>query len=207
MILVLITSLQSKLNDSLFDDTLVEKLTSDNFEEYIEKSPLIVLFYAHWSQQSKDFVDDYIHIASELEESIFFGAIDCDENEEICHSYEVRDFPSIIIFKDKQHRFYSGEKNVDAIFREVTGKIYSGADYDEEYGSPENINEHEDTIKDNVDIIRKEDDEDDINERYDTTENNRERFNDNPEDTTNSSHVFTSSSFIIFLTIIANIIC
>lgn len=187
MILVLITGLQSELNDSVFDETYVEKLTADTFVEYVEQSSVIVMFYTEWSQKSKNFVDEYISIAAELEELIHFGALDCNEYEDICHEYEVRDFPTLIVFKNKMHNFYTGAKTANAILRSVKESYEEdefeqfGNDYEEQ-----NTIEFKNATQDFVNYI----DIDNITENY-----------------PNSSHVLTSSCLILILTMIANIFC
>lgn len=191
MILVLITGLQSDIF-SEFEDTLIEKLTSENFNEFLDASPVVVLFFTDWSQRSKDFTDKYISIASELEGLITFGAIDCDDCDEICEEYELRDFPSLIIFEDKVHRLYEGEKTADAILSTIYGKENFNENYFVDFGA----------------FVNETDRGYDNYSDYDSTGH----YNDNnnyrtTESYPNSSHVLKSSCVILFLTIIANIIC
>lgn len=225
MILVLVTGLQCKINDSTFDDTDVVKLTSESFDEFKEGTSTVVMFYTEWSERSNDFVDDYINIATDLGNVVNFGALDCDEYEDICHDYEVRDFPSLIIFKDKEHKFYKGPKNSVGILKEAKSEYsklieeyfeYKEEEFDDydssSYSNTTRYEDYKDTRYEDYNKTTYKDynkTTSDFNLDYEVTTD----FNSDYEVTTsndnyvNSSHVLTSSCMFLFLTMIANIIC
>lgn len=194
MFLVLLNGLHSKLNEAVFEDTNVEVLTSDNLDEFVEKSPAMVMFYAAWSKQSREFVDKYISIASDLDESIFFGALDCGEYEDVCHRYEIRDFPSLVVFKNEEHQLYTGARTAEDIFTDVR----SGIDYDDS-DDIDDLQIEETTYYVLYNIQN-------YNPTMNTIDNDSKRINETPKETPNSSEFLTSSCLVLFLTMIANII-
>lgn len=211
MFLVLLNGLHSELNEAVFEDTSVEALTSDNFDDFVEKSPVMVMFYATWSKQSQDFVDKYITIASDLEELITFGALDCGEYEDVCHKYEIRDFPSLVVFKNNEHALYTGARTAEAILTDVKKvtyyQDYEEYDYDHEKElSIEKITGYEGTTDRDELIQEDRQNMNNFNHTINTIDNDSKSINLTLKETPNSSDILTSNCLVLFLTMIAHII-
>lgn len=80
---------------------MVNKFTTKNFEEEVEKSKGIVVvdLYADWCgpcQMMSPIIDE---IAKENPQ-VKVGKVNCDEESDIALKYEIMSIPTILIFKD-----------------------------------------------------------------------------------------------------------
>ncbi|CAO1315453.1 unnamed protein product [Diamesa serratosioi] len=209
VVLVVVVGLQCTSPDAVFENTSVEKLTTDSFESFLEKSAVIVMFYTNWSQKSKDFFNEYINLASQLSDTVYFGAFDCDEDDEKCHEYQVRDFPTLIIFEGGEHRIYTGERKVESLLKALNIGDEEYEKYDERNSSE--TNDYSDEINGHLDeneIERLKNMSESFIKSILYNKNDTEQISLNETDVIpSSSHVLTYSCCMLLLTMIANIMC
>lgn len=75
-------------------------VTHANFDEVIEKYPLIVLdFWAVWCGPCKSFAPVF-EAAAERHPDVLFGRINSDEEADLARQFEVRSIPTLIGAKD-----------------------------------------------------------------------------------------------------------
>lgn len=104
-----------------YDDTDVVILDNYNFAEevYQTEKVWVVEFYAPWCGHCQAFSPEYIKAAKELKGLVKVGAVDCDEEKDLCSKMGIQSFPTIAIFPSEQKR----EK--DTIYKD--GSAYQGA--------------------------------------------------------------------------------
>lgn len=82
----------------------VLKITGDNFEQEVTKSPKPVLldFWATWCgpcQMQGPVIEE---AAQKLEGRAVFGKVNVDEQQQLAQQYGVMSIPTLILFKDGQ---------------------------------------------------------------------------------------------------------
>lgn len=114
--------------EKLFEKTDVRELGLETiFEFYRRKEIWIILFYNH-KQESKDLKDEYIMLAEKMYGIVKVGAIDCEEDEELCEEFTVYTEPSILIFTENYYdegAAYKGKKEWKPISTFATKKMQS----------------------------------------------------------------------------------
>lgn len=78
---------------------MVEEITSEDFDNKINKKKSLVYFHADWCGPCKVF-SPIIENASEMFKDINFYEIDTDKNIDIVSKYKVMSIPTIIYFND-----------------------------------------------------------------------------------------------------------
>ncbi|KAH3763734.1 ER-resident thioredoxin protein [Pelomyxa schiedti] len=78
----------------------VVSLTKDEFGQKVFGSPHVWLveFYAPWCGHCKALAPEYVKAAQNLHGLVEVGAVNCDEQKELCGAFEVQGFPTIKIF-------------------------------------------------------------------------------------------------------------
>ena len=85
----------------LLEYMVIEKLTKDNFEEFISEGKVIVDFWAPWCGPCKVIAPNVEEAAEELKGKVKFGKVNVDEETELAQKYEVMSIPALIFFKNK----------------------------------------------------------------------------------------------------------
>ena len=83
-------------------NALVATLTDANFEGQVLQSqqPVVVDFYAVWSNQSKSQASIIDELAKQYQGRVKVGRIDIDENPETIDLYGVETYPTVLVFKN-----------------------------------------------------------------------------------------------------------
>jgi len=96
----------------------VLELNASNFDQAIEENSLILVeFYAPWCGHCKKLVPEYEKAATALKGSAVLAKVDGDteENKELGQKFEIRGFPTLKVFRNKEVSDYEGERSADAI--------------------------------------------------------------------------------------------
>ncbi|MCI8950540.1 MAG: thioredoxin [Lachnospiraceae bacterium] len=105
---------------------MVEKFTSENFEEQVLKSSQVVLvdFYADWCVPCKMLAPAVEAAAEKFAGQMKTGKLNLDENLELAQRYGVQSIPTLILFKDGQEAGRTvGMQSKDAIENFVKAKL------------------------------------------------------------------------------------
>lgn len=115
-------------------------LTKKNFAEKVFGSEhvWVVEFFAPWCGHCKNLAPEYDKAATNLKGLVRVGAVNCDDEKEICGNFGVQGFPTIKIFpskltpvqgkKDAFHKVpedYQGQRTAAAIVNYALGKLPS----------------------------------------------------------------------------------
>jgi thioredoxin 1 len=94
----LIANTQQKSNSNISSPIM---LTDSNFNQTVEKYPLIVVdFWAPWCGPCRMVSPILEQLASELAGKVVFGKLNVDENPRIASTFGIRSIPTISIFKN-----------------------------------------------------------------------------------------------------------
>jgi thioredoxin 1 len=94
----LIAKTQQKSNSNISSPIM---LTDSNFNQTVEKYPLIVVdFWAPWCGPCRMVSPLLEQLASELAGKVVFGKLNVDENPRIASTFGIRSIPTISIFKN-----------------------------------------------------------------------------------------------------------
>jgi thioredoxin 1 len=94
----LIAKTQQKSNSNISSPIM---LTDSNFNQTVEKYPLIVVdFWAPWCGPCRMVSPILEQLASELAGKVVFGKLNVDENPRIASTFGIRSIPTISIFKN-----------------------------------------------------------------------------------------------------------
>jgi len=94
----LIAKTQQKSNSNIAFPIM---LTDSNFNQTVEKYPLIVVdFWAPWCGPCRMVSPILEQLASELAGKVVFGKLNVDENPRIASTFGIRSIPTISIFKN-----------------------------------------------------------------------------------------------------------
>jgi thioredoxin 1 len=87
---------------------MIEELNSDNFENFVKEGSCVIDFYADWCGPCKMLAPE-IDKASKENNSVKFGKINIDNNQELSQRFQVMSIPTLIIFENnKQIERHSG---------------------------------------------------------------------------------------------------
>ncbi|ELR22795.1 protein disulfideisomerase domain containing protein [Acanthamoeba castellanii str. Neff] len=89
-------------------------LTTDNFDELTQSGDWLVEFYAPWCGHCKRLAPVWDQLASEADESLHVGKVDCTTNNPVCSRFAVRGYPTIKLLQNGQPKDYSGARTVEA---------------------------------------------------------------------------------------------
>jgi len=89
-------------------------LTTDNFDELTQSGDWLVEFYAPWCGHCKRLAPIWDQLASEADESLHVGKVDCTTNNPVCSRFAVRGYPTIKLLQNGQPKDYSGARTVEA---------------------------------------------------------------------------------------------
>jgi len=89
-------------------------LTTDNFDELTQSGDWLVEFYAPWCGHCKRLAPIWDQLASEADESLHVGKVDCTTNNPVCSRFSVRGYPTIKLLQHGQPKDYSGARTVEA---------------------------------------------------------------------------------------------
>ena len=89
----------------------VVALRSATFHETVQPSDLWLLkFYAPWCGHCKRLAPVLDEVAAEAEGDISFGKVDCTIYEQLCSSFSVKGFPTLIVVQGKDRWVYKGAR-------------------------------------------------------------------------------------------------
>ena len=105
----------------------VVDLTPSSFESKVlgDDSFWMVEFFAPWCGHCKQLAPEWAKAASELApRGVKLGAVDCTAHESLCGQYDVKGFPTILVFgRDKTSpQTYDGPRNAEGIVSYASGR-------------------------------------------------------------------------------------
>lgn len=106
-------------------ESYVVQLMEDSFEDFVTSNALVLAeFYAPWCGHCKALAPEYERAAEMLkDEDIFLAQIDCTENQELCHSYQIQGYPTMKVFRGLDSvTNYDGARSADAITKYMRRK-------------------------------------------------------------------------------------
>jgi len=107
------------------DNVLV--LTKDNFDEALSTyENVLVEFYAPWCGHCKKLEPEYAQAAAYFKEQgnkIRLAKVDATVESELAEKYEIRGFPTLIMFINKEQSPFTGGRNAQAIVGWIKKKV------------------------------------------------------------------------------------
>lgn len=94
----------------------VTKITKDSMDKFIAEGVRAVMFGAPWCAHTKELLPEYEKAAAEINDSsVKLGKVDCTLETELCSKYQVRGYPTVLVFKDGEKKEYNGARKSDKI--------------------------------------------------------------------------------------------
>lgn len=94
----------------------LKELTDDNFDSVIESGKAFVKFYAPWCGHCQRLAPTWLALAKAMEfnEEITIAKIDCTEYRDVCTTFDVKGYPTMLWFENGQKvDKYSGERSLE----------------------------------------------------------------------------------------------
>ncbi|KAM9965174.1 hypothetical protein ACTFIW_004979 [Dictyostelium discoideum] len=116
------------------DNSNVINLTKKNFQQQVLNSQQnwMVEFYAPWCGHCKSLKPEYEKVSNNLKGLVKIGAINCDEEKELCGQYQIQGFPTLKFFstnpktgKKGQPEDYQGARSASEIAKFSLSKLPS----------------------------------------------------------------------------------
>jgi protein disulfide-isomerase A6 len=114
---LILLSLLAGLGWGLYDGVAdVVMLTKDNFASQVFSTEhvWVVEFFAPWCGHCKHFAPEYAKAAQSLRGIVKVGAVNCDEQKEVCGAFSVQGFPTIKLFPSELTKTDKGYTKVPA---------------------------------------------------------------------------------------------
>jgi thioredoxin domain-containing protein 5 len=89
-----------------------------DFEEKTASGHHFVKFYAPWCGHCKNLAPAWDQLASEHKDAgVTVGKVDCTTNAETCRKYDIRGYPTLILFKNgkAEQKKYNGGRDVGSM--------------------------------------------------------------------------------------------
>ncbi len=77
-----------------------KKLKGEDFDSFLTNPLVLIDIKAEWCGPCKQLSPIIDEVSSEAHEKVSVGVIDADENMEICKKYNVRNIPTLLLFKN-----------------------------------------------------------------------------------------------------------
>lgn len=110
-----------------FENTDVILIDMANINRLFRRNEVwLVNFYSVHSPHLDEIQSIWVNMAQKLKGIIKIAAINCEEDEELCNEYNIKHYPSIVIFTDNtsvDHEIYKGEKTQQAMTDFATSKM------------------------------------------------------------------------------------
>jgi len=112
-----------------FQRTSVHSLNAFNFDKQVSKQrsklAAVVHFYREHDEKSHHFVEELNTLAKDWQGAFVIGAVNCDENEGLCETQDIRTFPVLKIYPPLPGPIYEyeGEKTAKAITNKLANYL------------------------------------------------------------------------------------
>jgi len=100
ILIFLIVFVITSCNNSGSSDKNIIILTSDNFDQTINKGVVLVDFWATWCKPCQIQGPIVADLAGQYKNKLMVGKIDIDQNRDLAGSYNIQSIPTLIIFVD-----------------------------------------------------------------------------------------------------------
>jgi len=109
----IILSVASAVASSVVD------LDADSIDRFVADEPAtLVKFYAPWCGHCKRIAEPYALAAERLESRL--GEVDCTRHAAVCTRFEVKGYPTVLVFgADGRARKFSGKRTTEAFVEAV----------------------------------------------------------------------------------------
>lgn len=98
----------------------IKILNNKNFKTVVKKGLVLVDFWAPWCAPCKMIAPTLNEIAEEESDKITIGKVNVDENNPISQKYNIRNIPTLILFKDgKEIKRIMGVKPKKTLLKEL----------------------------------------------------------------------------------------
>ncbi|KAI8085194.1 thioredoxin-like protein [Halteromyces radiatus] len=106
----------ASISNVLASDSDVLALTDKTFnKEVLDKSLMLVEFYAPWCGHCKALAPEYELAATDLKDKIPLAKVDCTENEATCREHGVQGYPTLKVFRNGESTEYRGTRKHEGI--------------------------------------------------------------------------------------------
>jgi len=102
----------------------VVKLTTDNFDGFLEENPLtLVKFFAPWCGHCKALAPHYETASEKVPDGIKLAEVDVTEEESLGSRFEIRGYPTLKFFRDGVAEEYSGGRTSETIVEWIESMV------------------------------------------------------------------------------------
>lgn len=121
LLLIILSLLSSCVSLHEFTSQHIHHLTLDDYHSIVVDNSThtmrggkkwLIMFYAPWCGHCKRMMPIMNEFADINQNQISIGAVDCDDNEDLCTAFDITGYPRLLLLaKDKHYRF-KGERSV-----------------------------------------------------------------------------------------------
>ncbi|XP_022088900.1 thioredoxin domain-containing protein 5-like isoform X1 [Acanthaster planci] len=107
-------------------ESKVVVLTEDNFQEGVSKGLTLVKFFAPWCGHCKKLAPAFEDLAHKIDDKpgLTAAKVDCTVHKSTCNKYEVRGYPTMLLFKGGQYvEKYSSGRTLDDMYSFMLRKL------------------------------------------------------------------------------------